>query len=275
MAAVHLGALPQIKKSWSSPLAAHGLSLQMTGVFCHQSPYVVFGSGKTCELADLLVVVDIHLANRMERRAVLIQAKMASQAKTVSVSGISSLTQLALYQSWPDFDFKDKAYGLTGVNLRHGSDSAHSGTFGVIDRHWNSSAAPRWTQHPASPTPHKTMNAPTLGTFLARMIGRRAGYGRDANPHSRTAWANMIEVLLRENRSKMFRDAPSMGKGVFQPRMMLAFSAVNGPLWPALYAGGFDLPPDVTVVEMDDGPTGISTIHVAVSNDPDFDSYTD
>lgn len=80
IAAVVLGGVPAVAAAWGAILNSIGLRLSMVGVFCHQSPMVRFRSGGTnhrCELADLLVVVDdITGGSIVDRRAVLVQAKM-------------------------------------------------------------------------------------------------------------------------------------------------------------------------------------------------------
>ena len=121
VAAVTLGGIKAIAKTWKPILAGAGLTLDLTGVFCHAAPMVNFtGSkrqAKSCELADLLVVVDVTRAGLLEGRAALVQAKMARAAGRVSLSGMSTITQLDLYQNWHVFDFEDGAYGMSGVNF--------------------------------------------------------------------------------------------------------------------------------------------------------------
>lgn len=267
VAAVHLGAVPNIAAAWKAELAPLGATVKLTGVFCHQSPMVTYvnakGQGRRCELADLLVVVDSQLPWFTGRTAVLIQAKMAAGYGTVSPTGISSLTQLELYQLWPAFDFEQASYGMKSVNLKHGTDHDRSGTFGVIDRHWRRSGAPRWTQHPASPTPSKTTGVPELGKFLASICLGKPGYGRNANFASGTAWSKMIDKLLCENQAKMFRHKAILG-GNSAPRSVTAFMQMQAV--PPVFAvtGGGTAPPDGQFEVLEGGQTGISTLHVEV-----------
>src|SRR5438128_1131570 len=102
VAAVILGGIPAIAAAWKPLLAKLGLRLKLTGVFCHGSPMVEFRGtrGGACELADLLIVVDIVNRPHRVRRAVLIQAKMACCIERVKMTGVSSLRQLQLYQRW-------------------------------------------------------------------------------------------------------------------------------------------------------------------------------
>lgn len=106
VAAVTLGGVPDIASEWSRILRPLGLKLEMHGVFCHAAPVVEFqavrGSKLGCELADLLLVTDyVGLSGQIRRRASLIQAKMASKAKRVSLIGLSSRKQLHLYRICP------------------------------------------------------------------------------------------------------------------------------------------------------------------------------
>lgn len=267
VAAVHLGAVPKIAAAWNAKLAPLGASVKLTGVFCHQSPMVTYvgakGHGRRCELADLLVVVDSHMPWFDGRTAVLIQAKMAAGYGTVSPTGISSLTQLELYQHWPAFDFEQASYGMKAVNLKHGTDHDLSGTFGVIDRHWRRSGAPRWTQHPATPTPSKTKGVPELGKFLARMCMGVPDFGRDADPTAGTAWSNMIDKLLRVNQAKMFQHKATLGSNS-APRSVVAFMQMQAV--PPVFAvtGGGTAPPDGQFEVLEGGQTGISTLHIEV-----------
>jgi hypothetical protein len=188
VAAVTLGAIKDIAAAWAQLCAGSGFSIKLSGVFCHASPMVTFsdanGRSRRCELADLLIVVDITTAGSLVRRAALIQAKMASAAGRVALSGKSSPVQLDLYQNWYLFDFVEAAYGMSRINFIAGGAAADSGTFGVIDRHLKNSGPPVWTQHAASPTPVVISNQARLGEFIAEMVDG-TGPGSVAFPRPR------------------------------------------------------------------------------------------
>ena len=108
VAAVVLGAVPRIAKEWKRILMPKGYSVRLTGIFCHQTPRASFtdgnGNGVVCELADLLVVVDdLTSGTPSTRRAVLVQAKMATHGGGKTLSSPRDLVQLALYANWPPF----------------------------------------------------------------------------------------------------------------------------------------------------------------------------
>jgi len=261
VAAVHQYAIGPVGHAWSGLLSPLGLRLKISGVFCHQSPIVTFHDAsnfrRRCELADLMVVVDTKAGRLNTRKAVLIQAKMASCAGTVSLGAISSLNQLKLYQTWPLLDFDQPAYGLSSVDVKLGSGSSCSGSFGVIDRHLRS-ASPRWTQHPVSPTPSKTVGLPELGDFLARMTAGLPNYGRDADLGARTPWSNMIDVLLQSTRNRVFH----LGTGSYH-RAVTAMALLQDPSMAFQTLGGEGAPPEGEIIEMEVGqPLGISTIHI-------------
>jgi hypothetical protein len=76
VAAVVLGGINGIAAAWASILSGSKLSLNLIGVFCHAAPLVRFrpaGSRQqTCELADLLIVVDFLQGGGTARFATLI-----------------------------------------------------------------------------------------------------------------------------------------------------------------------------------------------------------
>jgi hypothetical protein len=229
VAAVTLGGIRDIAKAWTSICNGHGLTIQLSGVFCHAAPMIKFTDAKSrprrCELADLLVVVDITNHGSFIRRAALIQAKMARALKRVSLSGLSSRVQLDLYQHWPRFDFEEAAYKLNHIDFRAGGAGGHSGTFGVIDRHLTNQ--PVWTQHAASPTPAIILNQSRLGEFIAEMVdGTRAGFGRLATPSLQTDWAKVVERLLTVTYARAFHHKMTFGPAG-APRGVNAVACLN------------------------------------------------
>jgi len=73
----------------------------------------------------------------------------------------------------------------------------------------------------------------------------------------------MIEALLRENQKRMFQHSQSLGPGSY-PRSLteMAFMRENLPSFQT-FAGG-DEPPEGIVLPFEEGPTGISAIHIEV-----------
>lgn len=276
VASVHLGAIPDINAVWSPLLAAEGINLRLTGIFCHQSPMVTYndtrGKRQRCELADLLVIINSKTSHFSGRRAALIQAKMASKAGTVEIKKGSGGTQLALYQNWPPFDFEQSDYGLKAVDLKLGLDALHSGTYGIIDRHWHRSKAPRWTQLAANPMPHKTKNKPELGDFLSRMVAGVSGYGRDVDATVNPTWTAVVDTLLQQTLGKAFRHSSTLGAGIAPRQVSLAAFMMSG-LFSFTTRSSTVGPPEGTISRIEDGPTGITTLIVELSEGEMPDDY--
>lgn len=113
-----INGLPKLTELWSEWLTKYGLSIQITGVFCHQYPQVEFhmnGEFKTVELADLLIVRRHHSNGKIEKEvATLIQSKM-SKDSTKSIS--PNDPQFFLYKYWPEFKFKERLYSNHQRNI--------------------------------------------------------------------------------------------------------------------------------------------------------------
>lgn len=281
VAAITLGGVRGIWAAWEPLLKPYGCSLKMQGVFCHAAPVVEFagpsGTQSGCELADLLIVVDhIDPVGQVRRRASLIQAKMASKAKRVSLNGPSSKKQLHLFQHWPSFRFRDPVYGASSYILTS-VGTGESGTFGVIDRHFKRplKQPPKWTQHSAKPTPHRITTEPTLGGFIAQMIGSGARkFGRVASPGGTDDWSRVVDLLLNVTFQKAFKYAPSLGslqspRGVTAMAYLPASTTGQGRSYRPL---GLDWQPPFDGFETieDDDPGGINVLRVEVSQDVDL-----
>jgi hypothetical protein len=272
VAAVTLGGIDRVASAWRPILSKSNFALSLTGVFCHAAPMVRFGrSGKllqTCELADLLVVVDFQHKGALARTASLIQAKMAAKAQRVTLTGPSSKRQLDLYQSWPPFLFVDAIYGTNQYALMNPTGE-QSGTFGVIDRHFKkqTTAPPIWTQHRASPTPSIATSEPMLGTFIANMAAPGA-YGRPAWPGGKDDWSKVVDLLLSVTYRKAFRHKPTLGargpgRGVTALACFLSAGAAGSRSHSRAGAGWW--PPFDGFQESDDpSPGGISLLHIQI-----------
>ena len=272
VAAVTLGGIRDIASAWQQILAGIGCSLSVTGVFCHSSPQVRFrraGMGvTTCELADLLVVIDWEPRWAYGRVACLIQAKMAAKAKRVDLHSQSSIRQLRLYQAWPLFSFVESVYGNDSFDLAV-QNSDEVGTFGVIDRHFRNTAInpPIWTQHAPSPTPKNITTEPTLGAFLATMAGGlRLGFGRGAIEGGTDDWSKLVELLLRVTYAKTFRHQTTLGsRNPARGNNAIAFMLTRASQkLPGLGGHGPDWRPPFDGFEVieDDNPGGISILHI-------------
>jgi hypothetical protein len=152
VAAIALDGVFRIGAAWQQLLAHERYKLNLTSVFCHATPQITYSKAhgvSRCELADLLVVVDLPRVTPL-RIASLIQVKMANRAQRVAFAGQSSQKQLYLYQNWPRFYFVETAnFGTDIFDIQKKVPDA--GTFGIIDRHLKNSIGrpPVWAQHAA------------------------------------------------------------------------------------------------------------------------------
>jgi hypothetical protein len=149
-AAIVIGGVPALANAWNPILNPAGYSVQIVGVFCHQSPIVDFidaaGSPRHCELADLLVVVDdLTVAAPGPRWAVLVQAKMAAAGGGQTLTRPGDLVQLELLSTWPKFTLPP-TFSLSSCDFStcgHAGSALDCGRYGLIDPQ----PAPAWRQH--------------------------------------------------------------------------------------------------------------------------------
>lgn len=213
VAAVTTYAIPRIAREWRPLLRKLKTRIEISAVFTHQAPKVRFASGTkaraTCELADLLIVVDN--ARTGKRQAALIQAKMAAQRGTVQISRQQDKLQLQLFQKWPRFDFEETIYNLASVDFHSGGPAVDCGRYGVIDRHLIS--PPIWSQMPPSTVPGKTRGAPTLAQFIVDLVSNRVG--REATSSLASDWSKTVEALMTITYGRFFHQRQSLGPLAF------------------------------------------------------------
>lgn len=203
--AVVLSGVPGIAAAWRPILAGSGIALSIIGVFCHKTPLASFKTSSRCELADLLIVVDDVTGGAVQdRRAVLVQAKLATSAGQVSIGTGGPSVQLDLYEHWhlftlsSGYDPRSRDFGactLPGATL-------DDGRYGIIDQF---GASPLWTQVEPTTSPMKAAGEPALGTFMAHMteIGSRS-YGREALAGGTDDWSFTVDELLTVTAGQSF-----------------------------------------------------------------------
>ena len=278
VAAVVLGGVHDIASAWQPLLQPHGLSVKMSGVFCHQTPKATFtdnhGSVVSCELADLLVVVDDNTSGTAGRRwAVLIHAKMAAAGGGHTLTQPGDLRQLDLMARWPSFTLP-RNYAPGGrdfATCTHHGTAIDCGRYGLVD----GQPCPDW--HQQAPATKMPPGGDRLGSFLAHMVETgQVGYGREATGLG-DDWSRTVEELMTQTYSQFFSYA-----GGFVGRrqrgntaIAMAISDPAGHFWP--YYPHFvyfaDKPPPTGgrpdgPVD-DEGPTGISLLRVAIGSNPD------
>lgn len=280
VAAVVLGGVPAIANAWRPILRPAGYQLRISGVFCHQSPQATFtdnnGVRKSCELADLLVVVDDLTGSGSGRRwATLVQAKMASPGGGKTLTQTMDLRQLDLFTRWPAFTLPlgYQPYLRDFSTCRHAGMPFDCGRYGLIDTRFN----PEWRQQ----VPARSMPAGghRFGSFLAQMVGQgQTGFGREATGNA-DDWSRTVDELMTVTYAALFTYVAGFGSGNPQSRghMACAYMAPNLPWNPwqptERYTAGGNPPPsggrpDPTDRE-DRDPLGISVLRLGITQDRD------
>jgi len=268
VAAFVLGGVPAIASAWKQHLKSCGLSLKMSGVFCHQNPMASFidssGVSRTCELADLLIVLDdLRPGTLTTRWAVLIQAKLASAGGGQKLSTQRDLTQLDLLANWPRFTLP--AGFATGhrdfSSCTYAGSVIECGRYGLIDKQPN----PVW--HQQAPANSMPAGGDELGTFMARMVENRAGYGREATG-TRDDWSRTVDELMKVTAGLAFSYSAGLkgrhprgnsALGLVIPRDSDSFASGQWTSEPPPTGGRPELPPDGPPSE------GINLVHIGIS----------
>jgi hypothetical protein len=233
VAAVVLGATKDIASRWSAHLKPLGISISITGVFCHASPQVDFpypgttwpGATKTRELGDLLVVHDdVSSGTKTDRVAVLVQAKRSASGTVSSPDA----EQLHLYRYWPPFQATHATFPpgrRDFATARTAGAKIDSGRYGII--HDPRGAPPDWLVVAPTAPPLRHSTGTPLGSFMAEMLGASgSGSGREALVGGGDDWSQTVEDLLNVTGVRHFAHAASLGPGVTAPRGATAIAMI-------------------------------------------------
>ncbi|MBB3877803.1 hypothetical protein GGR48_000206 [Sphingomonas pseudosanguinis] len=113
-------ALPRLEKHWIPLMKGSGISMRLSGVFCHKTPLAVYDDSKNPsgpkirrELGDLLLVHD-RIGRNAGRQALLMQAKRMEN----TLLKADNPEQARLYSEWPPF--KLRGQGGNGSNFIDG-----------------------------------------------------------------------------------------------------------------------------------------------------------
>lgn len=267
VAAVTLGGVYGIAAAWQPILHPHGYSVKISGVFCHQSPKATFtdnhGNVVSCELADLLVVVEDYTGGSLGRRwAALVQAKMAAPGGGQNLTQPGDLRQLDLLSRWPSFRLP-RAYPAGGRDFstcKHAGKTIDCGRYGLIAKQPN----PDWHQQP----PAATMPAggDQLGTFLANMVEiGQVGFGRESTGLG-DDWSRTVDELMTRTYANFFNYASGFpGRQKRGHSAFAMFAAVPRSL-PFAYLSSVDIAPPSGGRPDDpaEDPEGISVLRVTI-----------
>lgn len=215
--------IPFLADRWIPLLRPKGVSLRLSGVFCHGHPQVAFGSPRRqVELADLLVVHQHTKARRVSARAILLQAKMSTDSTHRLPS---SDAQLHLFSHWPSFEF------VTGGLARGQRDIKERGKGSryalVHDGHAYPEQITWADQCPWAASPANQQL--TADRSIARLLGDML-LSKDGRPFQLTKpkddWSRTIQELLQTTGQRTYRRA-NIGRGP-TPRLTHAFTVEPG-----------------------------------------------
>lgn len=202
--------VPALAAAWKPHLAAQGLTVDILGVFVHQSPMVDFpdatGTPTRCEIGDLLLAVRFPSVPAPSGVASLTQAKMSPG----TVSSLAGTDQHHLYSTWPDFELARTSH--VGIAIGPATDQ---GLLGEI-----SSFGPTSAGQPTVDT-WKTQDFQSPGTtgdlqdiladLTAGVVGRPFSpfYGPRipptvGSPSASAEWDFLIDYLLSVTFAKAF-----------------------------------------------------------------------
>lgn len=193
--------VPLLARGWSPILEPKGIGIRVSGVFCHGHPQVEFVSGRgPIELADLLIVHQHTGAKRATARAMLVQAKMSTDA-THRLRANDD--QLALFSQWPRFRFISGGLDRRVRDLEERGKGSRYAL--VLKRHdypecigWADQCP--WTVSPAvQHLSGEVSLARLLGNMILNKDGRPVGLRRP-----RVEWSKTVKELLEITGQRTF-----------------------------------------------------------------------
>lgn len=233
---VTLDGFKHIADAWRRILFQLGYYLEMTAIFCHSYPRVDFEiTGKRTdqsrELADLMIAIDYVDSNtQIDRRAVLIQAKLLKGKKLKLQPTPSEQEQYLLLSQLPVFKFVETIYNpaFRDLKITPFDDDCHTAAeYGGLDIRMDNS---RWLSYrPGEPGTSDVVftHEISLGSLLAGMLGGYTGCGRKASQHATKLnagddWSATVNELLSVTGSK-FIEQSSTSKTLRKNQQILGF----------------------------------------------------
>lgn len=228
--------IPFLVDRWAPLLRSKGVSLRVSGVFCHGHPQVSFGSPRRrVELADLLVVHIHTKAGRASARAILLQAKMSSDS-THQLS--SSDAQLHLFSHWPPFEFVS---GGLAPGLRNLDEHGKGSRYALVHKGQAYPEQIKWAdQCPWAASQAKELL--TADRSVARLLGDML-LNKDGRPFQlgkpKEDWSRTIQELLQITGLRTYRRT-NIDRGPTS-RMTDAFSSEPGHMLMYTDGGQFSI----------------------------------
>lgn len=192
--------LPVLERRLNRVLSRAHVQVTVTGVFCHQRPYVIFsgvgGCTGHCELGDLLIVVTYgeSIGRQGLGNAALIQAKLTTESLQ------QQTPQRDLYEKGLSFEYKSNSYGGGRRVLPAQSSSARwywilTNERRFIPSHWGASEVldPRQGQFDLDMS---------FGEFALSLLCGRVGRGFLRPAAANCGWDRIIFDLLQVTATK-------------------------------------------------------------------------
>jgi hypothetical protein len=281
--------LPRIQKELQAALSPLGLTVNVGGVFCHQSPKVDI-AGNECEVGDLLFLLRYSTGGTATYNALLLQTKMIKDASRFDANRFfsgrkrSGDIQYRLYDDWPPFHWV-----RTGARRRVQPPAPHLGAqYAFVDACEQGcsacSIATGMPGHQARPIEAELVD------FLFRASGRRLEPYEVAR--RRRGWDRVVWEIVRgtvrrvaftvakagvKNATRSWGTAVFLARASDAPPFLFSrtFAGSDGDAAALAYAEDLLPPPEVPRAQRgarDDGPDGVSLIVVDlgdVSGHPD------
>ncbi len=231
---------PPAVQAWQNRFSSFRPPVSYGGVFVHQKPYVSFG-GKSCELADLLIVFTDHNAQR--RTAVLFQAKIGGRWRPANNK------QWELLTTWPPIEYTPGSSGSVCRTMPFSGSADPGGKYMLLNK-------PSLEVDTAPAQPLKSLSgvAQELLSVLNGTSGRPFAWDRAS---ARDDWDHLIWDLIDHTA----HTAAGIAKSSY-PRAAGFLS---------LLTSGVMLPPDDDDSDFDmyDGDWGISIVQLTSQGDAD------
>lgn len=195
-------AVPAFVNVLQPVLAAAGVQLRVTAVFCHGRPEVSH-VGNHCELGDVLFAHFHSDANgQTHRRALLLQAKMSTSP--MLTVGSAERHQLGLYTQWGTFTYRRTSPALNGQTRTVTPHAAHDGaqyvlvdSRGPVNLASGLSGAPGTYPMGTAPAQLHLAIQTSLGTSLVHTMAGSEGRVFDDQSSAVADWDQVVWDLLQ------------------------------------------------------------------------------
>lgn len=176
------------------------MKFSVSGVFCHQKPYVKnINSNETCELGDLLIV---YIENKDDTsyicNSILLQAKTTDKKQHLLYSK-GDLIQLKLYSSWPTFEYT-KAGVLNGIQRNITPKTFTLGAQYLLMQNNYDDEKLINTAHPSKELIPNAKLSKVIVDLLTFRTGRTFEYTHPSDDE----WTNMIWDLIGNAKSAIY-----------------------------------------------------------------------